>query len=324
MSLASLQEKVMCPVARWLPNFTIHAFYLPSYLYKDGERPEDPDEDLCIGPIDMIDPSGMCFELNRGKKHVVDDRSVAVFQLLFREGNYIFYKHGNQKFSDVVLPFKISLVEILDHPEGDPTMQDIRLLDGRGIFPDECQSGTWKHPYHDDDEIGGVKAFCISVDVLRQPGTHAEWQVRRARRHLRLEDGEDFDLSRFDKEKEQKEIEEAASKFLLKRGAAGNPMDSMMFMLSGFNLGQGVAESGKQRCMNCEIEERNLGPGGKLLRCSKCGNAVYCGAACQKEDWDMHKNVCVESDLVKKNKKGGGGRGRRKHRDLTSGRKKKT
>ena len=152
---------MLCPVAGWLPNFSIHAFYLPSYLYKDGERPEDPDQDLCIGPIDMIDPSEIVFELGRGKNHVVDDRSVAVFQLLFREGNCIFYKHGNQKFldADAVLPFKISLVEILDHSEGDPTMQDIKLLDGRGIFPDEGQGGTLSHPYLDDDQGRAVSRY---------------------------------------------------------------------------------------------------------------------------------------------------------------------
>ena len=81
-------------------------------------------------------------------------------------------------------------------------------------------------------------------------------------------------------------------------------MDSMMGILSGFMAGP--QECRKQRCMNCDIEEGNLGPGKKLLRCSKCGNAVYCGTACQREDWVTHKNVCVKSDLVKKNKRPGG------------------
>ena len=180
-------------------------------------------------------------------------------------------------------------------------------------------------PVLDDDDMCGVQAFCISVDILKHPDTHAEWQVQTARRHLRVGKEGDFDLYHFDQEKEQKEIEKAASKFLLKRGAAGNPMNSMMWMLSGFNLAQGLVHQAgrKQRCMNCEIEERNLGPGRKLLRCSKCGNAVYCGTACQREDWDTHKNVCVKSDLVKKNKRAGGHGGRKQH-DLITGRKKKT
>ena len=108
LSLAALQEKVLCPMAGWLPNLRIHFFSLPSYLYQDGEKPEDPDDDLCLGPVDMSDPTGMMFQIKRGGRHMVDDRKVALFQILFQQGNYFYYRHGNQKFSGTTLPFKIS------------------------------------------------------------------------------------------------------------------------------------------------------------------------------------------------------------------------
>ena len=287
-------------MAGWLPNLRIHTYYLPSYLYADGEKPEDPYDDICFGPVDMQDPSGMIFEIQRGGKHMVDDRKVAIFQLLFQKGNYIFYKHGNQKFRDTILPFKISLLDIEDHPVGEPCMKDVQVLDGRGILPDEQEGGGgWEHPYNEDDEITGVKAFCISIDILRNPNNHSAWAVQKARKSLRIESKTAFDISHFERQKEQSLISEAITKFLFKRGSAGNPLETLpfMFMFGGPTNGM---MGGKQKCMYCEKEERNLDPGKKLLRCSRCGNAVYCGEKCQREDWKVHRNVCVRADLSKK------------------------
>merc|ERR1719210_2193578 len=30
----------------------------------------------------------------------------------------------------------------------------------------------------------------------------------------------------------------------------------------------------------------------KPLRCGRCASAVYCSAACQKEDWRFHQRIC--------------------------------
>lgn len=35
--------------------------------------------------------------------------------------------------------------------------------------------------------------------------------------------------------------------------------------------------------------------GGKLMQCGKCGVVKYCGRDCQRSDWSVHKEVCVEA-----------------------------
>ena len=36
--------------------------------------------------------------------------------------------------------------------------------------------------------------------------------------------------------------------------------------------------------------------GGDLKRCSRCKLACYCGAACQKASWKLHKNKCTPAE----------------------------
>ena len=44
-------------------------------------------------------------------------------------------------------------------------------------------------------------------------------------------------------------------------------------------------------CLVCEIPPL---PGKKLLKCSKCLLAYYCGADCQRADWKSHKQNCCK------------------------------
>lgn len=49
----------------------------------------------------------------------------------------------------------------------------------------------------------------------------------------------------------------------------------------------------EQKCSVCGNE-------GKVLRCSRCKNKVYCGAECQTKDWPTHKSTCkAENFLIK-------------------------
>ena len=224
LSLASLQEKVLCPLGEWLPNYSIHSYLLPTRLYRD-EKPEEPKKDICLGPVDMQDSIGVLFQIKRGGDHMVDDRKVALFQLLH---------HGNQKFEENILPFKI-IVQKISNMKQDPSMEDIRLVDGKGLFPDE--SGSWENPeYEDADSITGVKAFCISLNVIKNAKNEPDWKVKQAKKHLRLKKtsklGEPINI---DLDTEQKRILAAAKKFMVKRGAAGTSADvfgmmSMMFI----------------------------------------------------------------------------------------------
>lgn len=42
-------------------------------------------------------------------------------------------------------------------------------------------------------------------------------------------------------------------------------------------------------CTSCERKEEDQC---KLSRCARCGTAAYCSAACQKQDWKVHKWTC--------------------------------
>jgi hypothetical protein len=42
------------------------------------------------------------------------------------------------------------------------------------------------------------------------------------------------------------------------------------------------------KCAWCEKPGKDL----QLLKCGGCGQAAYCGQACQKSDWKLHKTVC--------------------------------
>jgi len=66
----------------------------------------------------------------------------------------------------------------------------------------------------------------------------------------------------------------------------------------------------EQRCNTCLIS-RDASSGGKMHKCSRCNNALYCSIACQKKDWKGgHKASCIPLLLTKGRDKslGGGGR----------------
>jgi hypothetical protein len=44
------------------------------------------------------------------------------------------------------------------------------------------------------------------------------------------------------------------------------------------------------RCNHCNAKAAN----DRLLRCSQCKKAAYCGKSCQTADWKAHKRVCVK------------------------------
>lgn len=54
-------------------------------------------------------------------------------------------------------------------------------------------------------------------------------------------------------------------------------------------------------CIKCGKEESKDGP--RLVRCSLCLNAVYCGAKCQKADLKDHKFSCSKVARKKRSKK---------------------
>ena len=55
----------------------------------------------------------------------------------------------------------------------------------------------------------------------------------------------------------------------------------------GKGKGKGGAEPETHRCFHCQSE------GTKMMRCSQCHFAWYCGQPCQKKHWKQHKRACV-------------------------------
>ena len=49
-------------------------------------------------------------------------------------------------------------------------------------------------------------------------------------------------------------------------------------------------------CQKCNIQERDLTGGGKLLKCGRCFHAYYCSKECQKSHWKTHKINCHALD----------------------------
>ncbi|KAF9468454.1 hypothetical protein BDZ94DRAFT_1246823 [Collybia nuda] len=53
-----------------------------------------------------------------------------------------------------------------------------------------------------------------------------------------------------------------------------------------------------QACYNCfKGEDEEI----TLQKCAKCRAVKYCGAACQKENWGLHKKICKALNITEKN-----------------------
>ena len=48
-----------------------------------------------------------------------------------------------------------------------------------------------------------------------------------------------------------------------------------------------AAEPETHRCFHCETEST------KMMCCSQCHRAWYCGRPCQKKHWKQHKRACA-------------------------------
>jgi hypothetical protein len=97
-------------------------------------------------------------------------------------------------------------------------------------------------------------------------------------------------------------LETANSKEAPKDSGRGFVMMNVMSPGGLFNTGMGDSKTSAiikelrdqhnnpSACGGCGAKD---GQGGKaLLQCAKCKARKYCGAACQKQGWKVHKKVC--------------------------------
>ncbi|KAI1821154.1 hypothetical protein F4861DRAFT_482569 [Xylaria intraflava] len=69
-------------------------------------------------------------------------------------------------------------------------------------------------------------------------------------------------------------------------------IDPAMSFPSVEDLGMGGLQL--EKCWVCNATEASSGK--KLLKCSRCREALYCSAECQKRDWRTHRMECLPSD----------------------------
>ena len=239
LSLCTLQEKVFCPLMGWLPNLVPYAFHLATNKYAEGEKPDDFQEDVCISSIGMNSgPSLGLPAIERGSAHIIDDRRVAVFQVLQGKGDHLYYQHGRYYHDGSSSGnYKIIVDDVTENEDATEGFDAVQVLSGRGPVPDECGlKPSWEDPRHygcvGDTGIYGTKAFCISIDIVQNRSEHEEWAVKKAEKHLKLKPNEPLDFDKFDVRTANKEIRKMSRKFPIKKGA----VDGKLFFIIVLNF----------------------------------------------------------------------------------------
>lgn len=70
-----------------------------------------------------------------------------------------------------------------------------------------------------------------------------------------------------------------------------SPLDSLMDEFQGYAL----VEKGTKACFYCGKFESD---DHKLLKCTRCKCALYCGRDCQSPHWKSHKNLCQYAPML--------------------------
>eukprot|EP00927_Polykrikos_kofoidii_P038725 TRINITY_DN33148_c0_g1_i1.p1 TRINITY_DN33148_c0_g1~~TRINITY_DN33148_c0_g1_i1.p1 ORF type:complete len:425 (+),score=60.22 TRINITY_DN33148_c0_g1_i1:71-1276(+) len=213
-----------------------------------------PEEhDISFGPVDSGAVDMMHSKGFRGGKHIVDATKVCVSDLLQEPGQYMKYIYD---LGDTFV-HKVTLVEVQQEFHTAPL-----VLEGFGKCPPEDSGGNYQHAER--------------LHELRTTG--------------RVKDGKlphGWVPEQFDMEATARAVDKAWNSDI-SRGDAAN-----MFTM---NLPTGC--SGRTADVDPSYEpQRSCGSCGaqlaKSFLCSRCRNVAYCGAECQRSDWQFHKRICI-------------------------------
>ena len=82
---------------------------------------------------------------------------------------------------------------------------------------------------------------------------------------------------------------------LLRRGAPTRLLD-----IRGRTPLHSAARTGIEAALLAELAKSTrcalCGAGGSLKQCTRCKAASYCGAACQREHWPVHRRTCRQQE----------------------------
>ena len=274
ISLASLQDRVICPAFGWPRDAnTMYMFRLPSAAYPNQKKPQIYYLDVSFGPTyAKYNDTPVMF--TRGVREMIDDSKVALLDVVHKTGEKLKYIHNLQD--------KWRFVIEIEGVQNDLPNKTVHLIDGQGAGPPVDMDYGFEYP--------GVHAYCVTLDIMLNPDKwHSSYQelaqkkmkkYQERRRNSRDGYPEDrefsspFDPAKFDVE---------ATRTRIRNCVRGNAIQKGNFSPFSFS---------RRHCSFCKMTEGRLKKTFKC--CSRCRGVYYCGEDCQKIDWkNDHKRLCV-------------------------------
>ena len=292
ISLASLQDRVICPAFGWPRDTHMYMFRLPSTAYPNKKKPLMPFLDVSFGPTNAKYDESHTMRL-RGSTEMIDDSKVALLDVVHKTGDKLKYIHN--------LKDKWRFAIELEAVESDLPNKTVQLVDGQGAGPPVVMHYYSFTIDEFETEFVGPHAYCITLDILFNPDKYHSSFQKLARekmetyeeRRRQSEDGypEDtelnspFDPVKFDVEATRKRIRNCV------RGNATQKGDLSPLMILPPALVNLIRQC-HRHCSFCKMTESQLKK--TFKRCSRCRGVYYCGEECQKKDWkNDHKRLCV-------------------------------
>ena len=299
ISLASLQDRVICPAFGWPRDAHMYMFRLPSAAYPNKKKPLMPFLDMSFGPTNAKYDESHIMRF-RGSTEMIDDSKVALLDVVHKTGDKLKYIHN--------LKDKWRFAIELEAVESDLPNKTVQLVDGQGAGPPVVMHYYSFTIDEFETEFVGPHAYCITLDILFNPDKYHSSFQKLARekmetyeeRRRQSEDGypEDtelnspFDPAKFDIEATRKRIRNCVRGNAIQKGNLSPMSLAPALMMGDLKLYMNMIKNSRRHCSFCKLTEGQLKKTFKC--CSRCRGVYYCGEECQKKDWkNDHKRLCV-------------------------------
>eukprot|EP00536_Pseudo-nitzschia_multiseries_P006578 jgi/Psemu1/15633/gm1.15633_g len=288
--LATLHDRVLCPVFGWTRGYHDYRFVVPPSGYKKSP-PKIPMFDIVFG-AESIDTlisltrHGFWGTLRSKDGPTVCDSTVCVADLLHLPGHRLWHV--------LALPgwkTEITVEEIIC----DRDARHSDLLNGNiGGLPENFVIEM------NDFDCGGPHAFSLAHEMIHRANQSddASWMKSYVLQDGRVKES-DFDTNRpFDITAARNRLVDA-----WKGESTPNPEFSqnwMYHMMGTPSSTTNVFETLREQagvCNYCRRTGERLGV--KMKCCGRCKNVNYCSRECQRKDWKTHKKTCYNNKKAK-------------------------